>query len=42
MIWDLQAESWVEVDTKSLKSNIFTELTPFVLIDEMGFAKLEH
>lgn len=42
MILVLQAQSWVEVDTNSLESNIFTQLTPFVLIDKLDFAKLKH
>lgn len=41
MILVLQAESWVEVDTP-LERNIFTQSTPFVLIDKLDFAKLEH
>lgn len=41
MILVLQAESWVEVDTNFLESNIFTQLTPFMLTDKLELAKLE-
>lgn len=41
MILVLQAECWVEVNTNFLESNIFTQLTLFILIDKLEFAKLE-
>lgn len=40
MILVLQAECWVEVNTNFLESNIFTQLTLFILIDKLEFANL--
>lgn len=42
MILVLQAESSVERNTNFLESNIFPQLSPFILIDKLGFAKFEY